>query len=563
MKMEDKVYDVVIIGAGICGSCIARELSKLDIKTALLDKENDVSSGSSKANSGIVHAGYDPVPGTLMARLNIQGAELMKHYSSLLDFSYKEIGSLVLSFDEGGNAKLQELYERGVKNGVKKLSILSRDEVLALEPNVSENVVAALYAPTAAIISPYQTTWAFAESAVLNGVDFFRNTMVHSIKKAGADEDGKGNCNGFARNVDKRGELNDGESDAECSSGLFYLETSSGVLKSRFVVNAGGLEAGKISRMAGARNYSILQRKGEYSLLDSSVSSLVNHVLFQTPTALGKGVLVTKTVDDNILIGPSAADLRDKAGNASVNFSSGGAEKSAVSLERPFETEEEPLYSTGTTAAMQSLIMEKARLSVSDIPSRALINSFAGIRAIALDEKGNEIKDFIIEEDSAVRGFVNVGGICSPGLTSAPAIALMVRDILEKAGLKAKEKSGFIEERKGIKSFKDASLEEREAMIKDDSRFARIICRCEMITEGEIVRAIHSPVGARDLDGVKRRCRAGMGRCQGGFCSPRVTEILSRELQIPMVNVTKKGGVSYILNSKTRPGVPDIAGEKQ
>ena len=495
--MEKNFYDLVIIGAGISGSCIARELSKLDIKIALLDKENDVSCGSSKANSGIVHAGYDPLPGTLMARLNVEGASLMKKYSKVLDFPFKETGSLVLSFDERGNQKVKELLERGGKNGVKNLSILSKEEILELEPNVSDQVQSALYAPTAAIISPYQATWAFAESAVLNGVEFFRNTMLHSIKK---------------------------END------LFYLDTSLGILKSKFIVNAAGLDAGNISCMAGAKRYSILQRRGEYSLLDSSLSTLVNHVLFQTPTALGKGVLVTKTVDDNILIGPSADDLS-------------GSE----------------LYSTETTAIKQKDIMEKARISVPDIPARALINSFSGIRAIALDEEGAPVNDFIIEEDEKVKGFVNVGGICSPGLSSAPAIALYVREILEKAGLKVKEKNNFIEERKGIPELKSASPEDRMELIKKDFRFAQIICRCEMISEGEIVLAIHSPVGARDLDGVKRRCRAGMGRCQGGFCSPRVTEILSRELQIPMVQVTKKGGVSYILHSKTRESVADIA----
>ena len=496
--MEKNIYDLVIVGAGISGSCIARELSKLDIKIALLDKENDVSCGSSKANSGIVHAGYDPLPGTLMARLNVEGSALMKKYSKVLDFSYKEIGSLVLSFDENGNQKINELLERGRVNGVKNLSVLSKKEVLELEPNVSDQVQSALFAPSAAIISPYQATWAFAESAVINGVEFFRNTMLHSIKK---------------------------END------IFYLDTSRGILKTKFIVNASGLDAGNISSMAGAKKYSILQRRGEYSLLDSSVSSLVNHVLFQTPTALGKGILVTKTVDNNILIGPSADDLSGS-----------------------------DLYSTETTALKQREIMEKARISVPDIPVRALINSFSGIRAIALNQEGKPVNDFIIEEDEKVKGFINVGGICSPGLSSAPAIALYVRKILEKAGLKAKEKGNFIEERKGIPELKSSSIDARMEMIKKDSRFAQIICRCEMISEGEIVRAIHSPVGARDLDGVKRRCRAGMGRCQGGFCSPRVTEILSRELQIPMVEVTKKGGVSYILDSKTRESVADIGG---
>lgn len=505
-SMEDRTFDVVIIGAGISGACIARELSKKNASILLLDKENDVACGCTKANSGIVHAGYDPEPGTLMAKLNVRGASLMKQYSSVLDFDYQEIGSLVLAFDEDGDQKVKELFERGKKNGVQKLAILSGDEVRAMEKNVSEAVTSALYAPTAAIISPYQAAWVFSESAVINGVQFLRNTKVHAIEKV---------------------------EEEKVRNGGFVLKTSHGDIKTRFVVNAAGLYAGEISRMAGAKNYSILQRRGEYSLLDSSVSSLVSHVLFQTPGKMGKGVLVTKTVDGNILIGPGAQNLAEKTGD-------------------------DALYSTSTTDSMQKEILKKARDSVPEIPTRSLINSFAGIRAIALDENQNEEKDFIIEEDPSVKGFVNVGGICSPGLTSAPAIAEMVRDILVESGLDCEDKTDFIEERRGIPSFKASEKDGRIALIKEEPLYSKIVCRCEMITEGEIVRAIKSPVGARDLDGVKRRVRAGMGRCQGGFCSPRVTEILSRELEIPMTSVTKKGGTSYVLDSKTRSEVPDI-----
>lgn len=494
-------FDVIIIGAGIVGSCIARELSKSKNKICLLDKENDVSCGSSKANSGIVHAGYDPVPGTLMAKMNVRGAELLKELSSVLDYDFKILGSLVLSFDDEGDKKVNELFERGKQNGVKKLSVISSDEIKKIEPNINPLVKSALLSETAAIISPYKTTWAFAESAVINGTIFFRNTMVHSIEK---------------------------------KDGMFFLETSRGLLKSKFVVNAAGLFSDSISRMAGARKFKIVQRKGEYSLLDNKCENLVNHVLFQVPGPLGKGVLVTKTVDGNILIGPSADNLSS-----------------------------ENLFYTGTTSSSQNAIMKQARLSVPEIPSRNIINSFSGIRAIAYDEKDDgslvPVNDFIIEEDEKVKGFVNVAGICSPGLTSAPAIAEFVFQILEKAGLSSEPKENFISERKGISSFKDASYDEKKMLVKQDNRFGQIICRCEMITEAEIVASIKCPLGARDLDGVKRRTRAGMGRCQAGFCSPRVTEILSRELKIPFVNVTKKGALSYVLDSKTREDVPDIA----
>ena len=495
--MENMEYDVVIIGAGISGACIARELSKTTARVCLLDKEDDVSCGTSKANSGIVHAGYDPEPGSLMAKYNVRGAELFADLAQKLHFDYKQIGSLVLAFDDDGLAKLKVLLERGKKNGVKKLKILNHDQLEELEPNLSEEAIGALYAPTAAITSPYQATWAIAESAVINGVTFLRNTAVHSIAK---------------------------------EKSFFTLSTTAGEIKARFVVNAAGLKADEISRMAGARDYRIIQRKGEYCLLDNKCINLVNHVLFQTPGPLGKGVLVTRTVDGNILIGPSA----DAVSKDTIDY-------------------------TGTTAASQEAILQAARRSVPDIPQRNIINSFAGIRAIAVEPDGTPINDFIIEEDAAIRGFINVGGICSPGLTSAPAIGEGVVEILKKAGLKVSPAAHFIEEREGIPSFKLSSQEEKLALIKKDKRYGQIICRCEMITEGEIVAAIHSPIGAVDLDGVKRRTRAGMGRCQAGFCSPRVTEILSRELQIPMINITKRGGTSYVLDSKTRPCVPEVA----
>lgn len=504
--MSDNVFDVIIIGAGISGACIARELSKTTAKVCMLDKEDDVSVGTSKANSGIVHAGYDPEPGTLMAKYNVRGAALYPELAKKLHFDYNPIGSLVLAFDDAGLEKIKVLYERGTANGVKDMALLNQEQVRALEPNLNESVVGALFAKTAGIIAPYQTTWAFAESAVMNGVTFMRETMVHSIAK-----------------------LDDGS---------FSLSTSKGELKAKFVVNAAGLYADAVSRMAGAREFTIVQRRGEYCLLDSKCKSLVNHVLFQTPGPLGKGVLVTQTVDGNILIGPSAED----------------ADLSMQDY-------------TGTTTPSQNKILEAASLSVTDIPRRNIINSFAGIRAIAFEKDSNgelkNIDDFIVEEDSKVKGFVNVAGICSPGLTSAPAIAEGVVEILKNAGLSVSSKTDFIEERPGIPSFKNCTNEEKMELIKKDSRYGQIICRCEMITEGEIVAAIKCPVGAVDLDGVKRRTRAGMGRCQAGFCSPRVTEIISRELGIPMVSVTKRGGTSYILDSKTRATVPDTARESE
>ncbi|WP_433278122.1 NAD(P)/FAD-dependent oxidoreductase [Treponema sp. SP13] len=488
-------YDVAIIGAGITGACIARELAKTSAKIALIEKENDVACGSSKANSAIVHGGFDPVPGTLMARLNVRGSELYPELAKKLHFDYENNGSLVIAFDEQGRTLLNTLLERGKKNGVKDLRIVESEELHDMEPNLGDNSLAALYSPTAGIMCPYKATWAFAESAVINGAEFFRNTAVHAIEK---------------------------------TDGVFVLRTGHGEIRAKYVVNAAGIFADKVSAMAGARKFVIKQRRGEYCLLDNNCKSLVNHTLFQTPTALGKGVLVTQTVDGNILIGPSADD---QSGDMDGY--------------------------TGTTAVSQADVLAKASLTIPDIPRGNIINSFAGIRAIACeaDENGNAgegIEDFIIEEDANVKGFINASGICSPGLSAAPAIAEYVAELLKSAGLAVKNRDDFIEERKGITAFHTADIAMRLKLIKEDPLYGQIICRCETVTEAEIVQAIRSPLGALDVDGIKRRTRAGMGRCQSGFCSPRVTEILSREAYIPMTSVTKKGGASFMLAGKTR-----------
>ena len=488
-------YDVAIIGAGITGACIARELAKTSAKIALIEKENDVACGSSKANSAIVHGGFDPVPGTLMARLNVRGSELYPELAKKLNFDYENNGSLVIAFDEQGRTLLNTLLDRGRKNGVKDLRIVESEELHDMEPNLGDNSLAALYSPTAGIMCPYKATWAFAESAVINGAEFFRNTAVHAIEK---------------------------------TDGIFVLCTGHGEIRAKYVVNAAGIFADKVSAMAGARRFVIKQRRGEYCLLDNNCKSLVNHTLFQTPTALGKGVLVTQTVDGNILIGPSADD---QSGDMDGY--------------------------TGTTAASQADVLAKASLTIPDIPRGNIINSFAGIRAIACetDENGNageSIEDFIIEEDANVKGFINASGICSPGLSAAPATAEYVAELLKSAGLDVKKRDDFIEERKGITAFHTADIATRLKLIKEDPLYGQIICRCETVTEAEIVQAIRSPLGALDVDGIKRRTRAGMGRCQSGFCSPRVTEILSREAHIPMTSVTKKGGASFMLAGKTR-----------
>lgn len=486
------IYDIAIIGAGIIGSSIARELSKYKIKTCLIEKENDIASGTSKANSGIIHAGYDPLPGSLMAKFNIQGSKLFPKLSEELKFDYKKISSLVLGFDEHDEEVIKDLYKRGKENGVENLKLLNQSEVLKLEENLNPEVKIALLAEDAAIISPYMATWAFAENAVENEVELFLEEEVHEIKSP------------------------------ENENEFWKIKTSKKNIQAKIIINAAGLFADKISKMAGAKDFKIIPRKGEYFLLDNKSKNLTKRILFQSPGKLGKGVLVTQTVDGNILIGPSASE--------------------SISKE-----------DTSTSREGLDFIIKKAELTIPNIPKRNIINSFSGLRAIPYDKDNKKINDFIIEEDSQKKGFINVAGICSPGLTCAPAIAIYVTELCEKSlNTKLEKKDKFVNTRKKIENFKEASLERKAELVENNKLYGNIICRCEMISEAEIVEAIHSIIGAKDLDGIKRRVRAGMGRCQGGFCSPKVTEILSRELKIEMTSVSKKGGCSFILNSKTR-----------
>lgn len=473
------MYDVVIIGGGIVGCAIARELSMYDISVALIEKEEDVAAGgATKANSAIIHAGYDPMPGTLKARLNVKGNEMYGELAEKLDIPFKRIGSLVLAFNDEERRVLEELYRRGKNNGVPELRIVEKGELREMEPNVSDDAIAALYAPTAGIICPYEATIAFYENAKENGVDFIFDSKVISIEK----------------------------------QNHFIIETTSGEIKASNVINAAGIYADDISRMVGAEDFKLIPRRGEYVLLDKSQGSIVKHVIFQTPTKYGKGVLVSPTVDGNLIVGPNAMDIDDKEENI-------------------------------TTSKGLDEVVESARRSVPAFDLRERITNFAGIRAVPAEG------DFIISHSSKVSGFINVAGIESPGLTAAPAIAVEVREILSKTGLRLVKKDNFIDTRTVVR-FRELNFQERMELIKKEPKYGKIICRCETVTEGEIVDAIRR--GARSIDAIKRRTRAGMGRCQGGFCSPRVTEILSKELRIPMEKVTKNGDSSYMLVSKVK-----------
>ena len=470
------MYDVLIIGAGVSGAASARELSRYNVNVCVLEKEEDVCCGTSKANSAIVHAGYDAATGSLMAKLNVQGNEMMEQLSKDLDFHFKRNGSLVICRAEEDMPNLQALYERGVANGVKELRIISKEEVKALEPNITDEVVAALYAPTGGIVCPFGMNIALAENACANGVEFKFNTEVIDIKKT---EEG------------------------------FDVVTNNGTYQTKYIVNAAGVYADKFHNMVSEEKIHITARKGDYCLLDRTAGGHVSHTIFALPGKYGKGILVSPTVHGNLLLGPTATDIEDKEGN-------------------------------NTTREALDEVISKAGMNVKDLPLRQVITSFSGLRA---HEDNHE---FIIKELDDAKGFIDCAGIESPGLTSAPAIGVMVANILkEKMGLV--EKDNFIATRKGILDPKELTKEERKQLIKENPAYGNIICRCESVTEGEIIDAIRRPLGAKSLDGVKRRTRAGMGRCQSGFCAPRTMEILARELGVDMSEITKAGGNSKII----------------
>lgn len=470
------MYDVIIIGAGVTGCAVARYLSRYQGSALVLERAEDVCCGTSKANSAIIHAGFDAAHGSLMAKMNVQGSRMVPELAKELDFPFRRNGSLVVCMSEEDMPRLRALYENGVKNGVEGLEIVDAQRLHELEPNVSKNAVAALWAPTGGIVCPFNMTIALAENANANGVDFRFNTKV----------------TGFTRGEEG-----------------WTVHTEQGDFRTRYVVNAAGVYADVLHNMVSPRKLHITPRRGDYCLLDRQVGGFVSHTVFQLPGKLGKGVLVSPTVHGNIIVGPTAIDIEDRDG-------------------------------TNTTAAGLEELISKAGISVDNLPIRQTITSFAGLRA------HEDHHEFVIGEAEDAPGFVDCAGIESPGLTSAPAIGLTVAELLrEKLGLR--EKEDFIATRKGLLDPKSLTWDAYQALIRENPAYGQIICRCEQVTEGEIIDAIRRPLGARSLDGVKRRTRAGMGRCQAGFCSPRVMEILARELGVSQAEITKCGGASRLI----------------
>ena len=475
------MLDVIVIGAGVMGAAVSRELSKYKLNIMVLDKENDVSNGTSKANSAIVHAGYDAKEGTLMAKYNVLGAGMYESLCKEIGAPYKNVGSYVLAFSEEERKHIEKLYQRGLTNGVPQMEILEKDEILRREPNINKNIVAALYAGSAGIVGPWEFTIKLLENAALNGTEVLVDAEVSNIEKL--------------------------------QDGYKVILKDGRTFETKVVINAAGVYADKINDMVSKNHFDIHPRIGEYYVLDKVQGKLTNSVLFQCPTIMGKGILVTKTVHGNIMVGPTAEDVESRD------------------------------Y-VGTTAHGLDDIRRQAEKTISGINYRDSIRNFTGIRA------ESSTGDFIIGEVSDAPNFFNIAGTKSPGLSSAPAIGVDVaKMVVEKLGAVKKEE---FKQNKPQIHFIELSPEEKAEVIKKDPRYGRIICRCESITEGEIVDVIHRMVGARTVDGVKKRCRPGTGRCQGGFCGPRVQEILARELgkELNEIVLDKKG--AYILTTETK-----------
>ena len=473
------MFDVVVIGAGVVGGLVARELARYELSVAIVEKCSDVALGATRANSAIVHAGYDAKEGSLKAKLNVLGSKMMETVAEELGVKYKRNGSLVVGFNDEDRKTLEGLLERGTKNGVEGLRVIDREEILALEPNIGAGVTVALHAPTGAIICPYELCMAAVGNAMDNGVELKLDFDVKKIEK-----------------------LDTG----------YRVISENDMVEAKFVINCAGVFSDEIAKLVGDDSFTVNPRRGEYMLLDRECGELVSHTIFRCPSKMGKGILVSPTVDGNLILGPTAEDIEDKE-------------------------------DTKTTAEGLAKVRAQAGEQVSGINFGKVITSFTGLRSTG------STGDFVINERD---GFINCAGIESPGLSSSPAIATYVADVLRGAGLEMKEKADFNGRRRPAHYYKELTLDEKNEIIKAHPEFAHVICRCETVTEGEILEAIRTNPKPRDVDGVKRRTRASMGRCQGGFCTPYIIDLLAREMGCDYTDVTKFGGKSYINIGKTK-----------
>ena len=476
-----KSYDVLIIGCGVTGAAAAYELSRFELSVGVVERSNDVGCGATKANSAILHAGYDPEPGTLCARLNVEGVRLAKEICEKLSVLRRELPSFVLAFNETEMELVRELKRRGDANGVEGTEVLSREQVLAIEPSVNPEILGALYAPHSAIVDPWEYTCAMAETAVVNGAEVNLSCEVTSIEK---------------------------------TDDIFTVHTTGGDFSAKYIVNAAGCYAAKIAAMVGDNSITPVNLCGQYYVLDKCEGRKVNSVVFRCPDKNGKGVLVSPTVHGNLIVGPDAYTVEDGD-------------------------------TVGTVANTLPKLKPSGLRSVPGIDYRQVIHEYAGVRPATTDS------DFVINVSPACENFINLAGIKSPGLSAAPAVALEGVKLLRECGLETKEKANFKDERKVVR-FNRLSDGEKAEIIKENPLYGQIICRCETVTEGDIVAAIHRPIVPRSIDAIKRRTGAGLGRCQGGFCSPRVHEILARELGVSPLDIPLGKDGSYILTGKTK-----------
>ena len=473
------MFDVIVIGAGVVGGLVARELSKYELSVSIVEKSSDVALGATRANSAIVHAGFDAKEGTLKAKLNVTGSEMMESLCRELGVKYRQNGSLVVGFNEEDRGTLEGLLRRGNTNGVRGLRVMDRDEILTLEKNIGEGVTVALHAPTGAIVCPYELCMAAVGNAMDNGAVLYLDFEVKNIEK-----------------------LDTG----------YRVSSENGALEAKIVINCAGVYSDEIAKMVGDDSFEVHARRGEYMLLDRECGDLVSHTIFRCPSKMGKGVLVTPTVDGNLLLGPTSENIDDKE-------------------------------DTKTTAEGLGKVREKASEQVSGINFGKVITSFTGLRSVG------STGDFIINIKD---GFVNCAGIESPGLSASPAIAVYVADMLGASGLPMNKKESFSPERRPMHYFRELSTDEKNEIIKNHPEYAHVICRCETVTEGEILEAIRTNPKPRDVDGIKRRTRASMGRCQGGFCTPYIIDLLAEEMGCDYTDVTKFGGNSYVNVGKTK-----------
>ncbi len=477
------MVDVIIIGCGIVGAAAAYRLSRCQASVLVLEKENDVACGTTKANSAIIHAGYDPRPGTLMAKCNVEGSRMAARIFRELDVPYKRCGSMVVAFAPGEMETLQMLYKRGVQNGVEGMRLLDGAKARQLEPQLSEEVVGALLAPSAMIVSPWEYALALAETAVKNGVTLRRQCPVTAIAQ---------------------------------TTGGWRVTTPHGDFECRFILNAAGVHADEIHNMAASPAFCLRPDRGEYHLLDKSEGERVGRIIFQCPTKAGKGTLVAPTVHGNLIVGPNN--------------------------ETPFDKDD-----VATTAEGLAIVARRAKKSVPALDLRQNIRQFAGNRAVA------ETDDFIIAEAVGAPGFIDLAAIKSPGLSAAPAIAEMAVELLQERGLVTTEKTTWNRRRTCVR-FAGLSPAQKARLVQENPAYGRIICRCEMVTEGEIANALAGPIPPLSVDGVKRRCNAGMGRCQGGFCGPRIAALLAAHQGLPPDQIPQDKAGSFILTGETKGG---------